>query len=159
MQVPMPIRLDAEGQKNTDQSWDKALSPVDLLDHLDVFLCTQAYQAGVDKLAFRSEKKFAVGTVVMEIAYDRLKPDEDRFEVKVYDPKEKLLRHEVYRRKEIEAAYRALFVEHEQLRQAVDAGRATPEQIRLLAGLKARRKVVESLFPSPKEPAKQDGVR
>jgi hypothetical protein len=159
MQLPMPVRLDADGQKAIDESWDKVLSPVDRLDHeslLDLFLCTQAYQTGVDKLVFRSEKKVAVGLVVMEIVYDRLKPDEDRFEMKVYDPKQHLLRHEVYGRKQVEDAYRALFVEYEQLRQAVDAGGATPEETKRLAVLKARRDAIEPLFPAPKAPGKQE---
>ena len=112
MQMPMPVRLDADGQKNLDQSWDKALTPVERFDHpalLDVFLLTQAYQVGVDKLSFRSEKKVAVGTVVMEIEYDRLKPDEDRFEVKIYDPAGRCSGKRGTDRKEVEDAYTRTF--------------------------------------------------
>ena len=111
MQMPMPVRLNEEEQKNIDQAWDKALTPVDRLDHvamLDAFLITHAYQVGVDKLTFHSEKKVAAGMVVMDIQYDRLKPGDDRFEVRVYDPSQKLLRQETYYRQEVEGAYQEL---------------------------------------------------
>ena len=76
MQMPMPVRLNEEEQKNIDQAWDKALTPVDRLDHvamLDAFLITHAYQVGVDKLTFHSEKKVAAGMVVMDI---RVRPSQ-----------------------------------------------------------------------------------
>ncbi len=95
MQMPMAVRVGADAQKKIDQTWDKALTPVHRFDHqglLDFFFLTQAYQAGVNKLTFRSEKKVSLGMVVMEIEYDRLKPDEDRFEAKLYDPAGNLLR-------------------------------------------------------------------
>jgi hypothetical protein len=156
MQMPMPVRLDEDGQKSVDQSWDRALTPVDLLDHqamLDVFLISQAYQAGVDRLSFRSEKKVAAGTVVMQIEYDRLRPDEDRFEVRLYDPAERLLRQEVYRRKEIEDTYKNLFVRFEELRRKANNGQATPAEALELAELRARRDAIERLFPDSKERA------
>src|SRR6516165_6213306 len=106
MRMPMPPRLDDQSQQSIDQSWDKVLTPVDHLKHqplLDFLLVSQAYQLGVDKLTFHSEKKVKAGTVVMDIDFDRLKPDKDRFEVKVYDPARKLLRQETYGRKEIES--------------------------------------------------------
>ena len=63
---PMPPRLDDNEQKQIDESWDKALTPVDRLDRRAVLVAlvlSQAYQAGVDKLTFHSEKKCAAGTV------------------------------------------------------------------------------------------------
>src|SRR5450755_4458451 len=73
---PMPARLEADSQKKIDDAWEKALAPVDHLDHqamLDTMVVTQAFQAGVDRLEFRSEKKFSGGMVVMEIHFDRTK--------------------------------------------------------------------------------------
>jgi hypothetical protein len=150
MQMPMPVRLDADGQKNLDQSWDKALTPVERFNHpalLDAFLLTQAYQVGVDKLTFHSEKKVALGTVVMEIEYDRLKPDEDRFEVKIYDPMRNLLRQETYSRKEVEDANHDLFVRADGLQKVVNNGGATPAEVKELAALQARMDAVTAVFP------------
>jgi hypothetical protein len=148
--APMPVRLDPESQKSIDESWEKALTPVDRLAHqplLDALLASQAYQVGVDKLTFRSEKKVKAGTVVMEIAFDRARPDADRFEVTVYDPAGKLLRKESYDRKEVERTYDDLYRRHEELRRKVDGGKATPEEVKRLAELKARWDAVNALFP------------
>jgi hypothetical protein len=150
MQMPMPVRLDDAGQKSLDQNWDEALTPVERFDHpalLDAFLLTQAYQVGVDKLSFRSEKKVALGTVVMEIAYDRLKPGEDRFEVKLFDPVGKLLREERYSRQEVEGANHDLFVRERDLETIVNGGRATPAEVKELAALQARINAVAAVFP------------
>jgi hypothetical protein len=105
LQRPMPTRLDQEGQKQIDQSWDEALTPVDRLNRqqvLDVLVSSFAFEVGVDRLAFRSEKEFRGGLVVMEIHYDRRKPDGDRFEVTVFDGGGKELRHERYSRQDVE---------------------------------------------------------
>lgn len=163
MQMPMPVRLDDEGQKKIDQAWDKALTPVDRFDHvamLDAFLVTHAYQVGVDKLTFHSEKKAAAGTVVMDIRYDRLRPEDDRFEVQIYDPSQKLLRQETYYRQEIEGAYRDLFVRPTELEAAEHNGTATPEQLKELAALKARMDAVTAVFPKDEKPdSKEEGKK
>lgn len=162
LQSPMPVRLDDQGQKDLDQAWDKALTPVDHFDHaamLDAFLVSQAYQVGVDKLTFHSEKKVAAGTVVMDIQFDR-STNEDRFAVKVVDPAQKLLRQETYYREEVEKAYQDLFVRCEQLRQAEHNGTATPEQLKELAALKARVDAVAAVFPKDKKPdAKEEEAK
>jgi hypothetical protein len=163
MQMPMPVRLDAEGQKNIRESWDKALTPIDHFDHsalLDVFLLTQAYQVGVDKLSFRSEKKVALGRVVMEIEYDQLKPKEDRFEVKILDSAGKVLREEKYNRGEVERANEDLFKRADDLHKLANNGGLNPEQTKELAALQARIDVVTAVFPkdekkTPDEAAKK----
>jgi hypothetical protein len=112
MKAPLPARLDDETQKKVDESWDRALTPADRLDHqdlLDVMVGTQAYQLGVDTFALRAEKRFAGGRVVMEVAFDRARPADDRFEVRVYDPVGKLVRSERYSRQEIDQTYNVLF--------------------------------------------------
>jgi hypothetical protein len=156
MQMPMPVRMDDEGQKKVDQSWDEALTPVKRFDHpgmLDLFLVTQAYQIGVDKLTFHSEKKVALGTVVMEIEYDRLKPAEDRFDVKIIDPAGRLLRLEQYNRKEVEDAYKDLFVKPDAIRNSSNSAALTPQQQQELAALQARIDAVTALFPKDEKKA------
>jgi hypothetical protein len=160
MQLPMPVRLDEKGQKQIDEAWDKALTPIDRFDHaamLDAFLISHAYQVGVDKLSFHSEKKTATGMVVMEIHYDRSLPEEDRFEVRIYDSSQKLLRLEAYSRQEIEDDNQELFVESTMLDQAERDGRATPEQSKRLAALKARMEAVQAVFP--KDENKEEGKK
>ena len=88
MTVPLPQRLDPESQKIIDDGWSRTLTPPDKLGHqdlLDVLVGTQAYQLGVDSFMFRAEKRYAGGKVVMEVAYDRARPDDDRFQVTVID--------------------------------------------------------------------------
>ena len=163
MQMPMPVRLDDEGQKNITKSWDQALTPVGRFDHpglLDAFLVTQAYQVGVDKLSFHSEKKVALGTVIMDIEYDQRKPDGDRFEVKLVDPAGQLLREETYYREEVERANDELFRQANELRRKAADGRATPAEIKELAALQARIDAVTAVFPKdekhdPKAEAKK----
>ena len=57
MTSPLPPRLEVEQQKVVDEAWEKALAPIDRVDHqvlLDSFVGTGAYQNGVDKLFLRS---------------------------------------------------------------------------------------------------------
>ncbi len=141
MQMPMAVRLNEGAQKKIDQTWNKAFAPIDRFDHqglLDFFFLTGAYQAGVDKLSFRSEKKVTLGMVVMEIEYDRLKPDEDRFEAKLYDRAGKLLRQERYNRQEVESSGRELLVHTDELDEKINGGKGTPAEVKALAALKAR---------------------
>jgi hypothetical protein len=158
MQSPMPVRLDDRDQKKIDESWEKALAPVDRYDHqawLDIMLVTQAYQLGVDRLNFHSEKRFSGGTVVMEINYDRARPDSDRFEVRVLDKQGKVLRSESYGRADVENTYKELFNECDTLRWKKENGLAKPEDLRKLETLEGRRAKVADVFPdSPKEKGK-----
>lgn len=111
MTSPMPPRLDANDQKQIDDVWEQALAPVGKHDRqtwLDTFVTTQAYQAGVDLLDFRSEKKWTGGKVVMEVHYERAKPEADRFEVTVFDHGGQALRRERYGRAEVEKAQKDL---------------------------------------------------
>ena len=152
---PMPPRLEADEQKKIDDAWENALTPVDHLDRqttLDTLLVAQAFQAGVDKLTFHSEKKFSGGVVVMEIHFDRTKPNDDRFVVTVRDVGGKELRHLVYNRTEVESAY------HE-LNDPRLAGQPGPNQPPLQpadankrAEVQKRLAAVDKLFPKPDEP-------
>ena len=152
---PMPPRLEVDEQKEIDEAWDSALTPVDKFDRqatLDTLIVSQAFQAGVDRLDFRSEKKFSGGLVVMEIHFDRTKPNDDRFEVTVRDPAGKELRHLVYNRSEVETAYREL----NDPRYAQPAS-ATPLPNQAVdpkkrEEIQKRRAVVENLFSKPDKP-------
>jgi hypothetical protein len=63
----------------------------------------------VDTLTLRSEKRFAGGRVVMEVHFDRAKPDDDRFVVTVFDPAGAVARQERYARAEVEQTARELY--------------------------------------------------
>ena len=152
---PMPPRLSDGDQKTIDESWDRALTPVDHLDRqamLDAFVVTQAYQSGVDRLTFRSEKKFSGGLVVMEIHFDRAKPDDDRFDVTIQDPNGNELRRINYTRPEIELTARDL--RHPMFSQprTPDAPPLDPEHAKKYEEIQKRLAAVEKLFPKPEEP-------
>jgi hypothetical protein len=152
MKTPLPDRFSEEGQKVIDDSWNRAFTPPDKLTHqelLDVMVGTQAYQLGVDTFMLRAEKRFAGGKVVMEVWFDRARPDDDRFEVSVYDTAGKLLRTERYTRKEIDETYNALFViipEDSPHKDLVPPARRAEH--------KARWDKIRSLFPEMKDEKK-----
>jgi hypothetical protein len=152
---PMPPRLEADEQKKIDEAWDNALTPVDKLDRqatLDTLIVSQAFQAGVDRLEFRSEKKFSGGLVFMEIQFDRTKPNDDRFEVTIRDPAGKELRHLVYNRTEVETAYRELNDPRYTQPQGQNVPQNRPVDPKKREEIQKRRAVVENLFPKPDEP-------
>jgi hypothetical protein len=148
MKVPLPQRLDPETQLLIDNGWNRALSPPDKLGHqelLDVLVGTQLYQLGVDFFMFRAEKRFARGKVVMEVAFDRASPDDDRFQVTVLDSAGKVVRAENYSRKEVDQTYLDLFeIPHG------DSGlvKVAPE---VRAGHSRRWEKILSHFPKPEE--------
>lgn len=154
MQVPLPQRLGDGDQKKVDDAWEKVLSPVDRHDNqalLDILVVTQAYQMGVDKLEFRSEKKFTGGVVIMTIRYDRAAPKDDRFEVQVVDDAGKVLRQERYGREQIERTNKELLHEERPLRQRKELGIASPEELKKLAAIEARVGAIGAVFPKPKD--------
>lgn len=109
---PMPPRLVANSQKQVDEGWEKALTPVNHLDRqtmLDALILTQAFQVGVDRLSFRSEKAYSGGLVVMEIQFERSAPANDRFEVKMLDKTGVEKRKITYKRDEVESVFRDFF--------------------------------------------------
>lgn len=111
LQKPMVHRPDDAQQQEIDDTWNRALTPVDKLDRqawLDLFVGAQAYQLGVDKLMFRSEKALANVRVVMEVHYDRTAPAEDVFLVQVLDDKDNVVRTERYSRQDVEETYKLL---------------------------------------------------
>ena len=148
MTAPMPARLEPESQTKVDDAWEKALAPVDRLDHgllLDTLVGVGAYQNGVDKLHFRSEKRYSGGLVVMEIHFDRSKPAEDRFEVTVLNKEGNAIRRERYTREEVETTERDLFDKR-------TAGQAEAPEI--AAKRQARWDKIEAIFPVPEEAKK-----
>jgi hypothetical protein len=153
MQAPLPPRLDAQGQKDIDDAWDRAIRQMGQYDHqalLDVLMISKAYEVGVDRLTLRSEKRVAAGMVVMEIHFDRLAPAEDRFEVTAFDPEGRLLRKERYSREEVEKTHKELFVEQAELQRRKNQGQAAPEELARLERIEARLKTVEDVFPKEK---------
>jgi hypothetical protein len=152
MRTPMAPRVDDETQKRIDDAWENMLSPVDRLDHqqlLDVFVGTAAYQHGVDRLSFRSEKRFSRGLVVMEVSFERADSSKDRFEVTVYDNAGRQVRKETYGRKEVEQTYHELFVNVPRPRE--DDRPELPEFAEWRAAHEARWAKIGNLFPRPEE--------
>lgn len=147
--TPMPPRLTDDEQKDVNAGWENALQTPDKLDRramLDALIVTHAYTVGVDRLAFRSEKDFSGGTVVMEIRFDRTKPADDRFEVRVRDRAGKELRHLVYSRAEVETT----FAELSDPKKASDPNQPAlaPEEAAKRQEVQARIEAVKKLFPA-----------
>lgn len=160
LRAPMPPRLDDDSQKSVNESWEKALSPVDRFNNqalLDTLLVTGAYQCGVDKLEFRSEKTFSGGVVVMEIRYDRSAPDRDRFTVTVRDRQGNVLRQEHYGREQIETTYHELSIDLNNLRWKREQGIASAEELQKLKDYEARLARIESVFPKLLESKEERG--
>jgi hypothetical protein len=150
MTSPMPPRLDAENQKAIDGAWNKALTPVGKLDRqsvLDLMVLRYAFEVGVDKLHFRSEKRFDGGTVVMTIAFDRAKPAEDTFDVVVLDKAGREVRTEHYTRADIERATEAFHHRSGDLQKKKDQGTATAAERQELAAIEARVTAVNDAYP------------
>jgi hypothetical protein len=158
LQMPMPLRPNAEQQKKIDGTWQKALDPVNRFDHqglLDLLTVSKAYEVGVDKLTFRSEKRVAGGTIVMEIHYDRLAPADDRFECKLMDGAGRMVRNERYNRDNVEKTSRELLVEYDKLRRQKEQGTLSPEAVRRLAGYETRIRAIEAIFPKDEKPERR----
>lgn len=113
MTQPMVARLRPDFQQEVDAAWSRVLIPPNHLTRqqlLDVVVAGELHHLGIDRLALRSEKQNSGGTVVLEVHFDRHRPEHDRFEVFVYDALWTLLRHERYSRAEIESTHKALFM-------------------------------------------------
>lgn len=148
MQMPMVNRLDADAQKQVDEAWNKAVRRVNQLDRqqwLDLFVGAQIFQAGVDHLSLRSEKKLAEGHVVMEVTFDRANPEKDRFAVQFFDPAGKMSRELLYQREEIEKTYHDLFV------GGAKEGKIELNNERQQANQESRWAAICEFFPKAKE--------
>lgn len=163
LQTPLPPRLDDEHQKSIDESWDKALSPVDRFNNqslLDTLVITQGYQLGVDKLEFRSEKNFSGGVVVMESRFDRQAPERDLFTVTVQDRQGRALRQERYTREQIETTCHELGAEYATLRQKQEQGTASAAEVQKLKSYELRLALTQSVFPKfPEAKAEQGNAK
>jgi hypothetical protein len=154
---PMPPRLEADEQKKIDDSWNQALTPPDRLDPqatLDALILSQAYQVGVDRLSFRSEKDFSGGTVVMEIHFDRTKPNDDRFEMKILDKTGVQVRQLVYNRDEVEKAYRELNDSKFASPRGANEPPLAPDDVKKREEVQKRIAAIEKVFPK-QEPNEQ----
>ena len=160
LQAPLPVRLDDEQQKSVNESWEKALSPVDRFSNqslLDLLLVTGAYQHGVDKLEFRSEKSFSGGVVIMESHFDRSAPDRDLFAVTIQDRQGIVIRQERYTRDQIAATSSELGSDCAVLRLRREQGQASPEEIQKLEAYEVRLARIEAVFPKLREDRGEKG--
>jgi hypothetical protein len=151
---PMPPQLPADSQKEIDAAWDKALTPPENLDRqafLDALIVSQAFQVGVDRLHFKSEKDYSDGLVVMEIHFDRAKPNEDRFDVVIRNKAGKEVRRLTYKRTEVETAFRDLHDPKLTNPPAANAPPAPPEEVKKRQDVQKRLAAVEKVFPKREE--------
>lgn len=146
--VPMGHRLTPDQQQVVDQSWQRALAADEELGRqgwLDLMVSSFAFEYGVDRFHFTSEKQVDDRLVTMEIWFDREKPDADAFEVTVFDAERKILRKERYNRAEVEESITAMYPQG----QPAD-GIVTDEWKKEEARRVARRARVQKIFPEPK---------
>lgn len=151
---PLPPRLEPEQQKSVNDSWEKAVNPPDHLDRqaiLDTLILTQAYQLGVDRLSFHSEKDFSGGVVIMEIHFDRTKPKDDRFEVTIQDKAGKKLREIRYNRAEVELAFKDLHEAKYVNPRGPNDPPLDPEGVKRREEIQKRIAEVEKVFPKKDE--------
>src|SRR4051794_19573255 len=83
LQIPMGQRLDKTDQAAVDAGWQRAIEQNNELGRqgwLDMMVGTYAFERGVDRFHFKSEKEIEDRLVVMEVWFDRAQPDEDAFE-------------------------------------------------------------------------------
>ena len=148
--MPMPARLDAESQSRVEESWNNAFTPTNRLSSqalLDTLMVSQGFQVGVDRLFMRSEKRCNAGLVVMEIAFDRLNPATSTFTVTLLSPTGKVLRTHSYTGDNVEATYRELFIERNELEEKATQAQLSVEDSRRLNALRARHELAVSVFP------------
>src|SRR5215510_5025931 len=82
MTKPMVDRLDKDQQQAVDQVWDNLLTPVDRVNRtvlLDAIVHYNIFQLGVDRLHLAAEKETKAGLVVMQVRFDRTRPEWDEF--------------------------------------------------------------------------------
>lgn len=103
--TPMIPRLTEEQQSQVDQMWQNLLTPPTRVSHetlLDVLMNHMLYSFGTDRATYRAEKVVRNHLVLMEITFDRHRPNFDRFTVAVHGPDGSLLRQDHYSRQDIE---------------------------------------------------------
>src|SRR5262245_51210113 len=151
---PLPARLEPDAQKDIDNAWENAVNPPERLERqaiLDALIMTRAYQVGVDRLLFRSEKEFSGGTVVMEVHFDRSKPNEDRFEIKILDKTGNTMRVITYNRAEIEKADKELHDPKYGKSRNPNDPPLDADELRKHQEVQQRIAAVEALFPKQEE--------
>lgn len=147
MTAPLPVRLSDDGQKQIDESWARAFTPPDRHSRqalLDILVVAQPYQVGIDQLSLRSVKRFAGGTAVMEVHFDRAAPADDRFTLTVTDPGGKVIRSERFTRAEVEGTVKEL---NERLPEPDPNAPDPPAVAAQRAALDARLKRIKDVFP------------
>lgn len=147
---PMPVRLEADQQTAIDQAWDRAFQPVDRLSSqalLDALIVSRGFESGVDTLAFRSEKHCAAGLVAMEIQFDRLRPDADRFIITLQDRGGRIIRQHSYVRDDVANTCRALYEEIPQLEAMEQSSNLDAAQLQRLTELRQRLAACQDVLP------------
>lgn len=150
MLFPMVDRLDELQQLEVERNWKNLVDAGADLDRqgwLDVMVSTFAFQRGVDRLEFHSEKEIDDRLVVMEVRYDRAQPQKDAFDITIFDEERKILRKESYSREDVEEVILAMY-------RAVGTPKSPPPGVETVDDWSqywkradARRERVRKLFP------------
>lgn len=144
--VPMGSHLTPDQQQVVDQSWQRALAADDELGRqgwLDLMVGSFAFQYGVDRFHFTSEKEVDNRLAVMEVRFNRAQPDDDAFEITVFDGERKILRKERYNRADVEESIAAMYDTN------ASADAQSENWKRLTQDREARRHRIERIFPRP----------
>lgn len=150
--VPMGHQLTSDQQKVVDESWQRAIVADEELGRqgwLDLMVRSFAFEYGVDRFHFTSEKQVDDRLVTMEVWFDRERPDDDAFEVTMFDAERKILRKERYSRADVEESIAAMYP---QVRIQPADGIVTDEWKKEEERRVARRARVQRIFPEPKRP-------
>lgn len=95
--TPMVERLSEAQQLEVDAAWNNLFTPIDRVDRevlLDAIVLHQLHQSGVDSLRLVAEKALDGGRVIMEIRFDRARPEDDVFLLTCLDFMGFAVRHE-----------------------------------------------------------------
>lgn len=155
LQVPMGRQLDQNQQAAVDAGWQRALEFDDELGRqgwLDMMVGTLAFEHGVDRFHFKSEKEVGARLVVMEVWFDRSKPDDDAFEITVFDDERKIVRKERYTRSDVEESIAVMYQQPETVTPPVGVGQ--DEWRRLREKQEERRARIKLLFPDANDDAR-----
>ncbi len=155
---PMPMRLKSEPQVKVDEAWENMLDPPERLDRmllLDTVLAMQLFHIGADRVYFIGEKKVGANLVTMEVFFNRVEPDSDRFAISIINGQGQRIRHEAYSRAEVDDRFAFLHgVVLKSAKPEAEVGESSEEDCEAeIAEREARRKARMEEIEAATQPA------
>ena len=102
---PITPRLSASEQSEADREWHNMFTPPDRVEReplMGALVFFEMYQHGVDRADYHAEKMVDDKRVVIDMHFQRERPQEDGIYVSVFGPEGQILRSERFSREEIE---------------------------------------------------------